>query len=197
MEASFEFVTPSEVVEYCYCPRFVYFMNVLKLDQHEHRRFLVNKGRDIHEHKLVTNKDYIRKRIGCIKKELDVYLTSEKLRLVGKVDEVLFFSDLTASPLDYKYAFWDEKLYTTYQIQQTLYALLIEEVYQMEVNQAFLVFVRSKNHLYQFEVNNGLKEKALLIVNEVLSIINDGYYPNVKPNHNKCEDCTYRNICSQ
>ena len=60
------FVTPSEVIEYLYCPRFIYFMDVLKIPQHEHKRFLVNKGREIHKLKLVRNKDYIRKKIGAI-----------------------------------------------------------------------------------------------------------------------------------
>ena len=67
-----QFITPSEVLEYIFCPRFVYFMSVLKIDQHEHRRHLVNKGRDIHELKLVQNKDYLRAKIGAKDKLLDL-----------------------------------------------------------------------------------------------------------------------------
>ena len=84
----FQFITPSEVMEYLFCPRFVYFMNVLKVEQHEHRRTLVNKGRDIHKLKMVQNKDYLRKKAGAVDKLTDVYLSSDKLKLVGKVDEV-------------------------------------------------------------------------------------------------------------
>ncbi|HPA25022.1 MAG TPA: CRISPR-associated protein Cas4, partial [Candidatus Cloacimonas sp.] len=68
-------------------------MNVLKVEQHEHRRTLVNKGRDIHKLKMVQNKDYLRKKAGAVDKLTDVYLSSDKLKLVGKVDEVLFLDD--------------------------------------------------------------------------------------------------------
>jgi len=42
-DAGFQFITPSDVMEYLFCPRFVYYMNVLKVEQHEHRRVLVDR----------------------------------------------------------------------------------------------------------------------------------------------------------
>jgi len=190
-----KFITPSEVIEYIYCPRFLYYMNVLNVEQHEYDRLLVNKGREIHDTKLVVNKDYIRKRIGCIDKEVDVYLSSEKLSLVGKVDEVLFFADGTASPLDYKYAFWDDQVYKTLKYQQTLYSLLIEELYQCSVNKAFLVYVRSKNKLIDIEISEEMKRNALSIVKEMFDIINRNFFPEATGVSNRCGDCTYRNLC--
>ncbi|MCF7859691.1 MAG: CRISPR-associated protein Cas4 [Candidatus Cloacimonetes bacterium] len=190
------FVTPSEVIEYLYCPRFIYYMNVLNIDQHEHRRTLVNKGRDIHNLKLVRNKDYLRQRIGAISKETDVYLTSDKLSLVGKVDEVLFLENGEAAPLDYKFTFWEDKLYKTLKIQQTLYALLIEEKYDMPVNKAFLVYVRSKNKLIEVPIGGDLKKEALEIVSVIFDILNLNYFPAETKTKTKCSDCTYRNLCS-
>ncbi len=194
-DATFDFVTPSEVIEYLYCPRFSYYMNVLKIEQHEHKRILVNKGREIHTLKLVRNKDYIRKRIGAINKKTDVYLSSEKLRLVGRIDEVLFLSDNTAAPLDYKYAFWDNKIYKTHKIQQTLYALLIEEAYNIKVNKAFLVYIRSKNHIQRIDITPQLKNTAKQIVDEIFDILNINYFPNATKDKSKCLDCTYKNLC--
>ncbi|MDP2173005.1 MAG: CRISPR-associated protein Cas4 [Candidatus Cloacimonadaceae bacterium] len=191
----FIFITPSEVIEHMFCPRFTYFMNVLKVGQHEHRRQLVNKGRLIHENKLVTNKDYLRKKVGADSKLLDVYLSSEQLMLVGKIDEVLFLQDGTAAPLDYKYAFWENRIYNTHIMQQTLYAMLIELQFQRTVNRAFIVYVRSKNHLEQIDITENLKIKAKKVLDDIFNIINLSYYPNAKKSKRKCEDCTYRNIC--
>lgn len=42
-------ITPSEVIEYLFCPRFLYFMNCLKIPQHEELRYKVMKGRALHE----------------------------------------------------------------------------------------------------------------------------------------------------
>ncbi|HOH98581.1 MAG TPA: CRISPR-associated protein Cas4 [Candidatus Cloacimonadota bacterium] len=191
----FQFITPSEVIEYLFCPRFVYFMNVLRIDQHEHRRHLVNKGRDIHDLKLVQNKDYLRSKIGVKDKILDAYLSSEKYHLVGKIDEVLFLSDGSAAPLDYKYAYWENKVFETHLMQQSLYAIMIQENFDLAVNQAFLVYVRSKNHLEPIVITEQMKRKALVIVDDIFKIINEGSFPNAKAEVRKCEDCTYRNLC--
>jgi len=82
-------ITPSEIIEYLYCPRFIYFMFCMDIKQHEDKRFKVQKGREVHKEKSSTNKEYLRKKIGIVKKESDVYLSSENLHLKGIVDEVL------------------------------------------------------------------------------------------------------------
>jgi CRISPR-associated exonuclease Cas4 len=189
------FITPSEVMEYLFCPRFTYFLNVLKVDQHEHRRSLVNKGRDIHLLKLIQNKEYLRKKAGAIDKIQDVYLSSERLKLVGRVDEILFLEDGSAAPLDYKFAAWENKVFKTYVMQQALYALLIEENYAKPVSKAFLVYVRSRNHLEQISITPSLKTTAQKILDDIFKIISLSYYPTVKKVKRKCEDCTYRNLC--
>ena len=189
------FVTPSEVIEYLFCPRFIYYMNVLKIEQHEHKRTLVNKGRNIHQLKMVQNKEYLRKKIGAINKKLDVYLTSKKLKIVGRIDEVLFLENNEAAPLDYKFAFWENRIYKTLKIQQTLYALLIEENFAKKVEKAFLVYVRSRNHLEEIRITENMKKEAIEIVNEIFDILNINYFPNKTKDKNKCLDCTYRNLC--
>ena len=189
------FVTPSEVIEFLFCPRFIYYMNVLKIEQHEHKRTLVNKGRNIHQLKMVRNKEYLRKKIGAIDKKLDVYLTSNKLRLVGRMDEVLFLEKDEAASLDYKFAFWENRIYKTLKMQQTLYALLIEENFDKKVNTAYLVYVRSKNHLEEIKISKSMKKEAIKIVNEIFDILNINYFPNKTKDKNKCLDCTYRNLC--
>ena len=191
----FQYITPSEVIEYMFCPRFVYYLNVLKVDQHEHRRHLVKKGRDIHAMKLVQNKNYLRKKAGAIDKLQDVYLGSERLKLVGRVDEVLFLNDGSAAPLDYKYAAWENRIYKTYMVQQALYALLIEESFDKPVNRAFIVYVRSKNHLEEIKITLALKAKVQKIIDRIFQMINLSLYAQVKISQRKCEDCTYRNLC--
>ena len=164
----FQYITPSEVIEYLFCPRFVYYMNVMKVDQHENRRALVNKGRDIHKLKLVQNKDYLSKKAGAIDKLNDVYLSSENLKLVGKIDEVLFLQDGTAAPLDYKYAFWENKIFKTHKYQQTLYALLtICSFHQSCFHKKYLPlsrhFLRCCSQMEHTKTHNFLKLLLILV----------------------------------
>jgi len=193
--ADYTFITPSEVIEYLFCPRFTYFLNVLKIEQYEDRRALVLKGRHIHDQKKVQNKDYLRKKIGAVDKKIEVYMTSQNLRLVGKVDEVLFLNDGTAAPLDYKYTFWEDKVYSTYEMQQTLYALLMMENFNVDVNKGFIVYTRSSNYIKEINITKKMKEDAIILLDNIFEIIDLSVYPEVKASKNKCSDCTYRNIC--
>ena len=73
-------ITPSEVIEHLYCPRFTYFINCLQIPQHEDQRFKVKKGREVHKDKEEQNRAYMRKRIGCVKKDTSVYPCLKELK---------------------------------------------------------------------------------------------------------------------
>lgn len=189
------YITPSEVIEYLYCPRFIYFMNCLSIPQHEEQRYKVLAGREIHEKKAKINKDYLRKKLNCNKREINVYLVSDKYHLKGVIDEVLFLEDGTAAPLDYKFAEYKERLFRTHKVQSTLYAILIKENYQIEVNRGYICYTRSKNLIKAIDFKESNFRKAVEIIDEVLKIIQTGYYPNGTKYLSKCIDCCYKNIC--
>jgi CRISPR-associated exonuclease Cas4 len=188
-------ITPSEVIEYIFCPRFTYFMNCLDIPQHEETRYKVLKGRELHERKAVINKDYFRRKIGCVKKEILVYLNSDQLHIRGIIDEVLTLSDGTMAPLDYKFAEYKDFLYATHKIQSALYGLLIKENYGAEVNRGYLCYLRSDNLLKEIQFTETLFAEATQIVNSVLEIIARGYYPKRTKFPARCIDCCYKNIC--
>ncbi len=107
-------ITPSEVIEHIFCPRFTYFMQCLNIPQHEEQRYKVIKGRQIHEMQQNRNLNYLRKKLGCKKKEFSVYLASKKMGLRGIIDEILHLSDETIAPLDYKFAEYKEHTFQTH-----------------------------------------------------------------------------------
>ena len=92
-------ITISDVLEYLFCPRFIYYMHCLDIPQHEESRFKVMKGREVHEKKLITNPDYLRKKLGVVKKEMNVFVASKQHHIKGIIDEVLILDDGTAAPL--------------------------------------------------------------------------------------------------
>lgn len=168
---------------------------MLNIPQHEEKSFKAIKGREIHNLKLVTNKEYLRKKIGVKEKYTDVYLTTETLR--GKVDEVLLLNDGTMAPLDYKFAKYNDRVYNTYKTQLASYALLIEQNFNLPVNKGFLVYVRSKNKLIEVEINEQLKQKIKKEISAIIDIIDNNLFPKSTKAKSKCLTCTYRNICIQ
>lgn len=189
------YITPSEVIEYLYCPRFIYFMNCLSIPQHEEQRYKVLAGREMHEKKSKVNKEYLRKKLHCIKREISVYLASDRYNLKGIVDEVLFLEDGTLAPFDYKFAEYKDRLFRTHKIQSILYAILIKENYQCEVKKGYICYTRSKNLVKEISYREKDFQVALEIINEILKIIQLGYYPTGTKYLSKCIDCCYKNIC--
>lgn len=188
-------ITPSEVIEYLYCPRFIYFMSYLKIPQHEKNRFKVIMGREAHRTKASINKKYLRKSIGVKEKLLEQKLYSDKYKIHGIVDEVLFLDDGTAASLDYKFAKYKDRTFSTHKYQAVMYSMLIEDNYDISVERAFIVYVRSKSLLKQINIDKKMYKEIQVIADEIISIIERGYYPKRTRYKRRCPDCTYRNIC--
>ncbi|MBU1487359.1 CRISPR-associated protein Cas4 [bacterium] len=189
------YITPSEVIEYLYCPRFIFYMNVLCIPQHEEQRYKVLKGRELHEGKERVNRDYLRKKLGVTARDILVYLASERYHLKGIVDEVLSLEDGTLAPLDYKFAEYKDTTYRTHKYQSVLYGLLIKDNYGQDVRKGYVCYIRSRHKVKEIPFCQKDFDEALRIVDEMLEIIQKGFYPKKTGSSIRCVDCCYRNIC--
>ncbi len=147
-------ITPSEVIEHLYCPRFTYFMNCLNIPQHEELRYKVLKGRELHEKRENENREYLRKKLGCVDKDISVYIASRKLGVRGIIDEVLHLSDGTLAPLDFKYAEYTDYTFATHKVQSSLYAMLIKENYHKPVKKGYICYTRSNNKINGYALDS-------------------------------------------
>lgn len=186
-------VTPSEIIQYLYCPRFIYFEKVLDIPQYEEKSYKAMRGRHLHEKKSRINKEYLRKSIGVTDKLQEQYLTNELMR--GKVDEVLTLEDGTMAPLDYKFAQYKDKVFSTYKTQLACYACLIEDNFGKKVNRGYLVYTRSKNKLIRVEIGEAEKQHVKECAQTIGEIISLNRFPKATKYKKRCIDCTYRNIC--
>lgn len=188
-------ITPSEVIEHLYCPRFTYFMNCLNIPQHEELRYKVLKGRELHERREDANRDYLRKKLGCIDKDISVYIASRKIGVRGVIDEILYLSDGTLAPLDYKYTEYNDHTFQTHKFQSVLYAILIIDNYKKPVTRGFICYAKNRNTVKELVYSENDFSYAKNIVREIFDIILKGYYPKKTRWQNRCIDCCYRNIC--
>ena len=187
--------TPSQIIQFLYCARFTYFEYVLRIPQYEEKFHKVMRGRSVHEKKAIENTEYLRKKLGVTDKKINQYLTNTLLR--GEVDEVLFLTNGTAAPLDYKFAEYKDKVYDTYMTQMICYALLIEENYDLEVNKGYLIYTRSKNFLVEVGITPEDKNKVRRAALAIQHIISENRFPKATRYKKRCLTCTYKNICMQ
>lgn len=187
-------ITPTEVVEYNFCPRFIYFMNVLAIPQYEERRYMVQRGREEHAKRLVRNKAYLWKKIGCVDRQSDVLLESERLGLRGLVDEIVTLADGSLAPVDFKYAD-SGTLYRSHRLQIYCYALLIEECFEKAVHKGYIFYIRGG--CTQEEVSFGAlaRQQTRKDIAAILEIIQREKLPRPTKSRSRCADCTYKNIC--
>lgn len=188
------YVTPSDIIEFLYCKRFIYFMKCLGIKQNEDKRYKVQLGKNLHNIKEGTNRNYLRKKIGSIRKLIEVPLISEKHMIKGKVDEVNFLEDGTAAPLDYKFAVYKDITFKTYKTQMILYSIMVEEMFDIVVNKGYLVYCRGGNELIEVSITSEIKVDAIKTLEEYKKVLT-GYYPTATRDKAKCIDCCYRNIC--
>ncbi|MGP8337978.1 MAG: CRISPR-associated protein Cas4 [Methanosarcinaceae archaeon] len=188
-------ITISDVLEYLFCSRFIYFMYCLNIPQHEEKRFKVLKGREVHEIRRLTNTEYARKKLNCIRKERDVFIASKENHIKGIVDEILFLEDGTAAPLEYKFAEYKDKIFRTYRYQLILQSLMIKENYEIDVKRGYICYTRSNSLVKQIDFKPSDFKKAVEIIESVIYIIEKGVYPKATRSSMKCVDCCYRNIC--
>jgi len=170
-------------------------MHCLNISQREDSRYKVLKGREVHKEKEQINRTYLRKKIGAVQKDINVYLSTTKYNFVGIIDEVLELSDGTLAVFDYKFAEYKEKLFTTHTYQSYLYAELIKENYNKEVKKGFICYVRSSNLVKEIVYTEKERSKALKELKNIDKIITKGYFPKATSSNAKCVDCCYRNIC--
>lgn len=189
------YLTPSDVLEYLYCPRFTFFELVMKIPEHEELRWKVQEGRELHHEKVNRNSDYLRKKLGVVDKKIDILMQSSKLHLKGQVDEVLFLLDGTAAPLDYKFAEWKEIVFKGHKIQSILYGMLIAENFGKLVNRGYIIYTRSKNLLKEVIFQEKDFNQALDILNDLFDVVQNEKYPKRTSWRQKCVDCCYKNIC--
>lgn len=188
-------ITPSEVLAHIYCPHFTWFMHIQNIPQHEETRFKVLKGRQIHQRRTMENRNYLRRKIGAVKREIEVYLASPTLRLRGIVDEVLELQDGTLTPLDYKYTEAQEAAFKTHEAQIIMYAMLIREAYQKPVMRGFIAYLRGGNQLFEVAVSEEKIKNVSFLIDEIFDIINTCRLPKRTTHRPRCEDCCYKNIC--
>lgn len=188
-------ITPSEIIQFIYCPRYTYFLNCLNIPQHEELRLKVRKGRELHQRREKSNTNYLRKRPECVARDISVYLASKKISVRGVVDEVLHLADGTLAPLDYKFTNFTDFTFKTHKIQSALYAILIQETYQKTVHKGYICYSRSGTQIKEINYTQNDFEKAIDIVNTIFDIIQRGYFPAKTKYPNRCIDCCYRNIC--
>ena len=194
------YVTLTDIKNWVYCPKIVYFSRVLKL-----KPFVVSVqevGRRIHREEIL--RILRRKGIGrwernvYVLKEKNVELYSKNLRLRGIVDLVVMNEYGEIFPVEVKYMrSCRGRVWLDHRYQLTAQALLLEEKYNRPVKRAYIYYYVDQKVL-KIRITRRDKESLISIVEKILHMIENEEEPKVRTPKNRCTGgCGYAWICTQ
>lgn len=178
--------------QYIYCKRIIYYEYCFPIDKKNTTKMEI--GKDSHDIVERLEKRRVLKKYGLDKGRsfFEKYLFSEKTGLSGKIDRIIF-SKGKYYPVDYKNT--SGKVWENHVIQLAGYAILIDEIYNTDVDKGFIFLLLSKK-IEEINIDEQLKNKAKDIIIRMNDIVENEKMPIKSPNINKCIDCEYRRFCN-
>ncbi len=184
-------ISASDIINYTYCPRIIYFDYVLKSRQRQ-----TSKTKEARAGHISYSKQSIRNKI--VKKQpklprkYNVHLFSEKYNLQAVID-CLFLNGTEAYPMDFKQSFAPRAVYLTQKYQLAAHALLLKERGYV-VQYAYLKYLRDgivkKVWIKEAHIENVLKSLEL-----IKRVVGEEYFPRPTPYKKRCVDCCFWKIC--
>ncbi|MGB9806690.1 MAG: CRISPR-associated protein Cas4 [Thermoproteota archaeon] len=184
-----EFITPTDVKRFVYCPKIIYISKVLHLE--ERVTDYMQYGKEKHDKTIISPLIASLK----VKKVLeDVEMESSGLRVRGKVDYVLITKFNEYIPAEIKWAETFQSIKRDHALQIATYALLIEENFSTVVKRGAVYYLRSKKAMVA-SISNELKKEAKDLIKKIHKIIEEETEPDVRVAKEKCKNCGFKNYC--
>ncbi|WP_461457607.1 CRISPR-associated protein Cas4 [Methanothrix sp.] len=174
MENNILLVNVSDLNQYLYCPRRLYY---LMFYHTQGLNFVLAEGRSKHAHQSRRGQWY-----------REMYLRSDKLHLHGKID--LLEGRTKLMPVERKHgtSFFDND-----EVQLAAYCMLLEDYLDEPVRMGYL-YLFGTNERYAINITDWHREKVLQVVQAIRNMTLDNI-PEFVDNPKKCEKCSTVQYC--
>ncbi len=181
----------SDLRQWTYCPRVIWWTQVCPVGRYI--SFKMKKGQEKELRLQRLQKRRTLKSFGMKLGEVqtNVLLTSERLRLTGKLDMMVVQGDQRL-PAEIKFTQGPARL--NHRLQLAGYAMLIEEVFGTPVPVGFVIRLPD-DEVDTIEIDDSLRELATQTIEAIRSTISMECMPAAVPVFGRCIDCEFRNFC--
>lgn len=190
-------ITVSDVKQYLYCPKIIYFDHVLHVPKPPDQK--LDSGREAHE--SITAREKRRKgavfydpELDCAEKLFRVELVSQSLGLRGVLD-YLVKTEKEFIPVDYKFGYSNKgAAYLNHKYQLAAYALLVEDCFLATVRRGFIHYSRERLNV-RIDITDELRRRTMKMIAEIRWIVESETEPTCTRIPSRCTDCEYRRYC--
>lgn len=184
--------TVTDLKQFDYCPRVVYFEQCLphlrprthKMDMghaaHERERALAAR-RTTHKYGLPEGE-----------RQFEVRLSAPGLRLHGLIDEVVTASDGEIFPVDYKVS---KKVSPNHRIQVAAYGLMLEEAYRKPVNRGFIYLIPQRKAV-EIRIDRAARRRIAGLLSGLFETVVNERMPKPTAKRNRCSSCEFHRFCN-
>lgn len=187
-------LTVSDLRQFEYCRRIVFFSYCLGLSRRRPTTYKMEEGSLLHEQVAELEERRSLRSYGLQEgeRQFDVRLHSEKLGLSGLLD-MLIITSKEAIPVEFKNSSSPE-MGTNHKAQLAAYALLVEEQMGVSINRAFIHFIPVRQSI-EVKVEQRLKKAVLLNLDRIRRMVEGEAMPDATTMRGRCTDCEFRNFC--
>lgn len=185
--------TVTDLRQYTYCPRIPYYSYVVPLQRPVTRK--MQEGIEVHaeqgerERRRNLSKYGLK---GQAERHEDVWLSSARLGLSGRLDMVLTTDD-EAIPVEYKNG--RGPVGVNHRVQLTAAALLVEERWGLPVRRAFVHFVPTGRHS-EVPITDELRARVEVALAALRDMVERETMPPPTPVLGRCTECEFRRFCN-
>ncbi len=188
----------TDVKQYSCCPRLVYYHTCLP--DVRPLTYTMEAGTQSHQQEEERENRRSLQNYGLEQGErlFHYAITSEKLGLKGQVDMVIISPSLDAKekqifPVEYKNS--EQKIGLHFKLQLAAYALLLEEVFQVPVQRAFLYSI-PKRKAEEVPITPALRKKVGTILQQMQQMLLSEQMPEPTKEYRRCPTCEFRRFCN-
>lgn len=182
----------SDIKQYLYCPRIIYFNYVLPVERKVTRKMEYAKEEHLELDRLEKRRKLVRYRLDEGERFFHVRLQSSHLGMEGVLD-MLISSPAGLYPVEFKHTIRGPELNHKYQL--VAYAMLVEEHYNRPVRFGFLYLSPGKR-IFSIEVTPNARIFVKRLAGMIRRIIECQQMPPRSRSQRRCRDCEFRNYCN-
>lgn len=181
----------SDLRQYVYCPRIIYFNYVIPVPRHKTVKMEV--GRDLHADfaELEKRRTLAKYHLDTGRREFGLALECPKLNLTGILD-MLITTDTGLFPVEFKNTTGDMGLHHKYQL--AAYAMLVESKWKRPVREGFVYALPGKR-VFRVGMDDGVRVHVKRIIGAISNLVRKGIMPPRTRVGGRCRDCEFRNYC--
>jgi CRISPR-associated exonuclease Cas4 len=191
-EATAVILRVSDIKQYMYCPRVVYFTYVMPVEKKLTYKMEEGKLQHLRLEELEMRRRLKRYRLEQGERRFRTYLRSERLGLEGILD-LHIVTPAGCYPVEFKHTLQRSALNHKYQL--TAYAMLLEEHYRRPVRYGFL-YLMPREEIRDLEITPVMRSFTRRLCEKIRDIVRREYFPPPPGNRGRCVDCEYRNFCA-